>query len=665
MIVAANAAWRLNSSIRPGPFAPAIGASFRDAAGSPDQSDNLAKLNAGLAAVMSSELPDFGMEYFVAENGSQGWFSLQLTPLCAGGPEVAISVIDITERKRHEERQRIAAIAFESPHGMLITDVKGRILQTNAAFTDITGYSSEEVLHRSPSMLSSGRHGPEFYREMWDCIRRDGRWEGEIWNRRKNGEIYPERLHIAAVRAPDGSVTHYVGSLSDITLSKAASDEIKSLAFFDPLTRLPNRRLLMDRLNQAIASTMRREQPAALMFLDLDNFKTLNDTLGHSVGDQLLEQVALRLLNCVRECDTVARLGGDEFVLILEGLGSDKFDAAAHARNIASNILATFSLSFELGTHQCHSSASIGITLFHKAEHDPEQLLMQGDIAMYGAKQSGRNSYCFFDLEMQEKIAARAQMDGEMRVALEQGQFELYYQLQVAYDGKPRGAEALIRWRKPDGSCISPAQFIPLAEENGLIIDIGDWILEQACVQLQSWARAPATASMDLAINVSARQFRHPDFAGNIISALARHSFDPARLKLELTEGVLLETPNEMIECMGALRATGIRFSLDDFGTGYSSLQYLKRLPLDQLKIDQSFVRELVTSTSDRAIVKTIIAMAHSLNLDVIAEGVETSAQRDLLYELRCMHYQGYFYGRPMPAADLFESSRTANEATA
>jgi diguanylate cyclase (GGDEF)-like protein/PAS domain S-box-containing protein len=661
-VVAVNAAWRKHSGTCPGPLAPPIGARFGgENQGGPPAGD-VARVKAGIEAVLAGAAPLFTMEFFVEDDCGAG-YSLQAMPFCEGWPGAVVSIADITEHKQQLERQRIAAIAFESPQGMLITDVQGRILQVNAAFTEITGYTQAEVLHKSPSILSSGRHGPDFYRVMWQEIARKGSWEGEIWNRRKNGEVYPERLHIAAVLDEHGGASHYVASLSDITLSKAANDEIKSLAFYDPLTRLPNRRLLMDRLGQAITGMARQGRPAALMFLDLDNFKTLNDTLGHSVGDQLLYQVAQRLTACVREGDTVARLGGDEFVVILEQIGDDSLEAAEHARAIASGIVAMFALPFELGPHVCRSTSSIGITLFDHVEQTPDQVLMQGDIAMYGAKQAGRNGICFYDREMQDKIAAQAQMDSDLGVALELGQFEAFYQPQVDIDGRVCGAEALIRWHKPDGSWVSPAQFIPRCEETGLIVEIGDWMLEQACAQLQLWALGAETAPLTLAVNVSALQFRHPDFAAKLRALLDRHAFDRALFKIELTEGVLLETPTAMIDCMNTLRSLGIRFSLDDFGTGYSSLQYLKRLPLDQLKIDQSFVRELVTSTSDRVIVKTIIAMAHSLNLDVIAEGVETMAQRDILCELGCLQFQGYLFGRPMPADLLAAHLAAAVEA--
>ncbi|MES2159610.1 MAG: EAL domain-containing protein [Pseudomonadota bacterium] len=549
---------------------------------------------------------------------------------------------------------RLAATVFEAAQGMMVTDARGRIVQVNRAFVRITGYSSEEVVGQTPRLLSSGRHVPDFYTVMWAAIARDGIWEGEIWNRRKNGEVYPEHLSITAVRDNGGEITNYVAALTDITLSKAANDEIRSLAFYDPLTRLPNRRLLLDRLRQVLAASSQHDRYCALMFIDLDNFKILNDTLGHNVGDMLLSQVAGRLQSSLRKGDTVARLGGDEFVVLVEGLSTGALEAAAEVESLGAKILVALNRPYELGTHHCRSTPSIGATLFHNGEPPlPDDLLMQADIAMYQAKQAGRNGMRFFDRQMQDRISERAQMENDLRHAVELHQFALHYQVQVDQHGKARGAEALIRWIRSDGATVSPASFIPLAEETGLILSIGHWVLETACAQLAAWQSVPRMAQLVLAINVSAPQFHQPDFAKEVRTAVERHGIDPRLLKLELTEGVLLDKIEETIACMQELGTIGVRFSLDDFGTGYSSLQYLKRLPLSQLKIDQSFVRDLASDSSDQVIVRTIIAMARSLQLDVIAEGVETMAQRVLLEELGCRRYQGYLYSRPVPEPQL------------
>jgi len=549
---------------------------------------------------------------------------------------------------------RLAATVFEAAQGMMVTYARGRILQVNRAFVRITGYSSEEVVGQTPRLLSSGRHVPDFYTVMWAAIAREGIWEGEIWNRRKNGEVYPEHLSITAVRDNDGEITNYVAALTDITLSKAANDEIRSLAFYDPLTRLPNRRLLLDRLRQVLAASSQHDRYCALMFIDLDNFKILNDTLGHNVGDLLLMQVADRLQSSLRKGDTVARLGGDEFVVLVEGLSSGELDAAGEVESLGAKILVALNRPYELGVHQCRSTPSIGATLFHNGEPPlPDDLLMQADIAMYQAKQAGRNGMRFFDRQMQDRISERAKMENDLRNAIECDQFALHYQVQVDLHGRARGAEALIRWIRSDGTTVSPASFIPLAEETGLILSIGHWVLEAACAQLAAWQSVPEMAHLVLAINVSAQQFHQPDFGREVRIAVDRHGVDPRLLKLELTEGVLLDKIEETIACMQELKAIGVRFSLDDFGTGYSSLQYLKRLPLSQLKIDQSFVRDLASDSSDQVIVRTIIAMARSLQLDVIAEGVETQEQRALLEELGCRCYQGYLYSRPVPEPQL------------
>ncbi|MBI3481205.1 MAG: EAL domain-containing protein [Nitrosomonadales bacterium] len=553
------------------------------------------------------------------------------------------------ENYRAQNELRIAAIAFESQEGVLVTDAQSLILRVNRAFTDITGYSADEVEGQNPRLLSSGRQDAKFYSVMWECINRTGHWEGEVWNRRKNGEIYPEYLTITAVKDHDGLVTNYVAAFSDITISKAAEDKIKHLAFYDPLTQLPNRRLLMDRLQHALASSSRSGHKGALLFIDLDNFKTLNDTLGHGIGDVLLKKVARCLQSCVRENDTVARLGGDEFVVMLEDLSTDSMEAAAQTESVGEKILASVSQSYLLAVHEYHCTVSIGATLFGGQAQSIDDLLKQADIAMYQAKKAGRNALCFFDPQMQESVNARAVLENELRKALERQQFHLYYQIQVDSAYRPMGAEALIRWIHPERGFVPPAKFVPLAEETGLILSIGQWVLETACAQIKSWQRDAHTRDLVLAVNVSAKQFRQPDFVAQVQAAVQHHEIAPRLLKLELTEGMLLDNIENVIATMTALKAIGVRISLDDFGTGYSSLQYLKRLPLDQLKVDQSFVRDLATDSSDKAIVRTIIAIAHSLDLDVIAEGVETEEQRHILLAASCTNFQGYLFGKPMP----------------
>lgn len=570
-----------------------------------------------------------------------------------GRPAVFNSSRDITDRKKIDVEIRIAATAFEAQEGMLITDADRNILRVNRAFCDITGYSPEEVIGKNPRLLSSGRHDRQFYADMWTCISATGAWKGEIWNRRKNGEIYPERLAITAVKDAHGVVTNYVGSISDITLHKAAEEEIRSLAFYDPLTGLPNRRLLLDRLHQALVSSARSDKTGALLFLDLDNFKNLNDTLGHDIGDMLLQQVAKRLEGCVREGDTVARIGGDEFVVMLEDLSTESIEAASQTEAVGWKIIANLNKSYQLDKYEAHSTPSIGATLFDSRLQIIDELFKQADIAMYQAKKAGRNTMRFFDPHMQDTLNARAALETDLRKAVERKEFHLHYQIQVDSANRALGAEALIRWKHPERGLVSPAEFISLAEETGLILPIGEWVLEEACTQLKTWHFDVRTRDLVLAVNVSAKQFRQADFASQVQIIVDRHGIDPTRLKLELTESMLQESIEDTIVIMNDLKQIGVQFSLDDFGTGYSSLQYIKRLPLNQLKIDQSFVHDLSVAKDDKAIVRAIIAMAKSLGLEVIAEGVETEIQRQLLLNKGCTQFQGYLFSKPLPIDDF------------
>jgi diguanylate cyclase (GGDEF)-like protein/PAS domain S-box-containing protein len=587
---------------------------------------------------------------FRCKSGEIKWGLMSASLIEFNGAQHIISITrDISERKKAEEEQRIAAITFESHEGMTVTDADNNIIRVNPTFTKITGYSSEEVIGRNPSVLSSGRQSSEFYASMWESINASGVWEGEIWDRRKNGEIYPAQLTVTAVKNETGMVTNYVGTFSDSSKSQAAADEIKHLAFYDFLTGLPNKRLLIDRLQQALSASVRSGKSGALLFIDLDDFKTLNDTLGHDIGDLLLQQVAARLALCVREGDSVARFGGDEFVVMLEGVGIQALEAAAQVELVGEKILKMLNQLYQIGSHVVRSTPSIGVTLFFDHKGSIDELFKQADIAMYQAKKAGRNNLRFFDPQMQNTLNARAALEGELRNALSNQQFHLYYQVQVDSRRTPLGAEALIRWLHPERGLISPAEFIPLAEESGLIVPIGKWVMETACIQLKKWEQNELTQNLVLAVNVSAKQFRQSDFVNLVESMLQRFEINPMRLKLELTESMLLDSLDEIIVTMNCLKELGVQFSLDDFGTGYSSLQYLKRLPLDQLKIDQSFVRDIVLDSSDRAIVRTIIAMARGLNLDIIAEGVETEEQRQYLMNKGCTNYQGYLFSKPLP----------------
>jgi diguanylate cyclase (GGDEF)-like protein/PAS domain S-box-containing protein len=593
------------------------------------------------------------MEVIVTcKDGSKKYISWQVIAL---GNKVYAFGYDLTDTKLAEVELKIAATAFESQSGMMVIDADQSILRVNKAFEKITGYSLNEVKGKNVAFLNSGQQNEVFYQEMWNDINSKGFWEGEIWNRRKNGEVYPESLNITSVIKDNNIPSYYVGTFNDITSAKTAAEEIQNLAFFDSLTRLPNRRYLSDQLSHALAVSKRSSQGGALLFLDLDHFKTLNDTLGHDAGDLLLKKVAERLILCVRESDTVARLGGDEFVLLLEGLSEKGIDPVDQIEEIGFKILTALSQPYELNGNSYFSSSSIGITLFgsHQSDANVEDLLRQADIAMYQAKASGRNTLRFFDPEMQNAISARASMEIELRAAIKENQFHLYYQPQVDNTGNIWGVEALIRWQHPTKGIVSPIEFIPLAEDTGLIIAIGQWVLETACAQLLAWQKDKPMQHLSISLNVSAKQFHQPNFVSQVKAVIKRYGVNPNLLKLELTESSLLVDVDNTIAIMNELKEVGLRFELDDFGTGYSSLQYLKRLPLSQLKIDQSFVRDIAIDSSDRAIVLTIITMAHTLGLEVIAEGVETEVQRQYLLENGCMNFQGYLFSKPLPIDQL------------
>ena len=473
-------------------------------------------------------------------------------------------------------------------------------------------------------------------------------------------EIYGVmEFFIRDVRQPDPgllAVTRSIGAqISQFIARKAAEDETRQLAFYDPLTSLPNRRLFIDRLRHALAATPRSQRHGALLFIDLDHFKTINDTLGHDTGDLLLRQVAGRLSNCLRVGDTVARQGGDEFVILLMDLSEVLEEAAAQAEAIGGKLLAALNRPYQFADRAYHCTASIGATLFDGHLKSADELLKRADLAMYQAKAAGRNTLLFFEAGMQTAVMLRAELEAELRQGLQDGQFLLYYQAQVDDVGCITGAEALLRWQHPVRGLVSPATFIPVAEVTGLIVPLGRWVMDAACAQLTAWSARPATAHLTLAVNVSARQFRQPDFVTQVVELLDRTGANPRKLKLELTESMLVDNVEEVITNMNVLKDLGVGFSLDDFGTGYSSLSYLKRLPLDQIKIDQSFVRDVLTDPNDAAIVRTIVALAQSLGLSVIAEGVETEPQRDYLANHGCHAYQGYLYGRPLPL-EQFES---------
>jgi diguanylate cyclase (GGDEF)-like protein/PAS domain S-box-containing protein len=571
-----------------------------------------------------------------------------------GAPVLHIALTDISERKRTESELRLAATAFESQEGMMITDAHGVIERVNKAFTQITGYSAAEAIGQTAKLLHSGRHDSAFYAAMWYSLQRTGTWQGEVWNRRKSGEIYAEWLTITAVQDDNLTVTRYVGTMLDISQRKAREEEIALLAFYDPLTGLPNRRLLKDRLHQAMAISARSQREGALIFIDLDHFKDINDTRGHDKGDLLLQQVAQRLSACVREGDTVARLGGDEFVVMLAAdLSSTADEAATQARTAAEKILAALNLPYLMGGDFVHCSASIGVALFNDHHDTVDDLLKRADQAMYQAKASGRNTLRFFDTAVQQAMTQRAAIEADLRLAVLREELLLHYQPVVNSQGHLLGAEALVRWLHPCRGLLAPDEFIPIAEDRGIIQAIGHWVLETACAQLVAWAQDSTMADLVLSINVSARELREPKFVERVLESIACSGANPSRLKIELTESVMLDNVDDSITKMQRLKDHGVGLALDDFGTGYASLAYLKRLPLDQLKIDRSFVKDLLTDPHDAAIDRAIVDLGRNLGITVVAEGVETEAQRDLLIACGCQLFQGYLFGKPGPVEAL------------
>jgi diguanylate cyclase (GGDEF)-like protein/PAS domain S-box-containing protein len=481
----------------------------------------------------------------------------------------------------------------------------------------------------------------------------------EMQRKRPDGSLMWVSVSGAPIFDENGVFAGYRGIGRDISARRENEDKIERLAFYDALTGLPNRRLLMDRLQNALAISEREHLTGALLFIDLDNFKDLNDTQGHDMGDQLLKQVAIRLNECVREADTVARLGGDEFVVMLQKLNQNTSDAAAHAENVGRKVLTTLNQPYRLGGNEFHSTPSIGIALFQNNDLTIDELLKRADLAMYQAKAAGRNTARFFDPVMQAAASARATVESDLRLALLRGEFVLHYQPVMNGRGHILGVEALVRWMHPRRGLVAPGEFITVAEQTGLILPLGQWVLSAACAQLVAWSQHADTQGLTISVNVSARQFKQPDFSEQTLTLLRASGVNPSRLRLELTESLLLTDHEDVIVKMSELRSTGVGFSLDDFGTGYSSLSYLKRLPLDQLKIDQSFVRDVLTDPNDAAIVRTILNLAKSLDLGAVAEGVETEGQRDFLINNGCKAFQGYLFGRPQPV-ELLELSKPA-----
>lgn len=558
------------------------------------------------------------------------------------------------QKVRAETALRQSSAVFESTRdGVIITTLEPRIVAVNPAYSEITGYARDEALGRNPSFVKSGRHGRQFYQSMWESLKTLGFWQGEVWNRRKNGEIYPQWLSIGTVRDERGEATHYVGVMTDLTQLRRSEQQLERLSHYDPLTDLPNRLLLQSRLEHAIEQARRHHDRAAVLFVDLDRFKNVNDSFGHPAGDELLRAIAVRLRGGLRNEDTLARAGGDEFVVVLESLQS-----ADVAASVAQKLIRLVQQPFVLSRGQeVIVSASVGVALYPDDGETVTELNQHADVALYQAKETGRGTFCFHSAALTRRVNEHLQLEMRLRRALERGELMLHYQPLVSLQpGQPVRAEALLRWQPPDEDMVPPARFIPLAEEAGLVVPIGDWVLREACRQARTWVDAGLNFG-GVSVNLSTLHFRQAGLVGEVADVLATTGLPARYLEIEITESALMEGVEQAVQTLEALRSLGVGVAVDDFGTGYSSLAYLKRLPLDKLKIDQSFVRGLPQDANDRAIVTATIAMANSLGFSTVAEGVETEAQRDMLRALGCAAYQGYLCSRPLTSAEFTQQA--------
>jgi diguanylate cyclase (GGDEF)-like protein/PAS domain S-box-containing protein len=585
----------------------------------------------------------------ITHKQAQFWTEVLLTLIPINGESLLYAVVrDISERKAAEQSLYLAAQVFESGReAILITDQDQKIISINKAFTDLTGYQLEQVIGQTPHMFCSGKHDTTFYQELWAALKANDHWQGEIWDRHHDGHHYPLWLGITTVRDRERRITNYIAMFADISARKASEEHTRHLAEHDFLTDLPNRVLLLDRMGQALGAARRNQTQVAVLYLDLDRFKYINDSLGHAVGDKLLQTVAERLKKCVRGIDTVSRHGGDEFVVMLADIGG-----VGQAAHIAANMMQALAQPYRISDYEFAITASIGISIYPDDGDDIETLVRNADTAMYHAKESGRNSYQFYSNEMNVRIMERVTLENSLKKAIGNHEFVLQYQPELEMrSGKVIGAEALIRWNHPDFGMLSPARFIAVAEDCGLLVPIGDWVLRTACRQARLWLDKgwPLVVS----VNISVGQFRQKNLLQSIADALEAASLEPGYLELEITEALLMEEAGSTLKTLNALKQMGVRLAIDDFGTGYSSLNYLKRFPVDKLKIDRSFVHEISGDPDDAAVISAIIVMAKSLHFKVIAEGVETHDQYSFLQAQGCDECQGNYLGPPMLPAEM------------
>lgn len=635
-----------------------IGCSIDELIGEP----RLDQARRHLALAYQGLATDYSLSYKTAA-GEDGFLHVRLVPdlMQGGGVPGALAIfVDVTETMKakalaDESMREVADLkaALDAHAIVAVTDAKGVITRVNEKFCTISQYGRDELIGSTHKVINSGHHDRAFFQDLWQTISRGEVWNGEVCNRAKDGSLYWVHTTIVPLLGADGRPAQYIAIRADITKRVQAEQEAIRMALHDFLTGLPNRRLMIERLNRLHEGCRRKSTHAAILMLDLDNFKEINDTLGHAAGDQLLKQVGNRLLRVARADDTVSRLGGDEFALLLAGLGDEAVSAGEVASLLAERVRTALTEPYLLAGQAVSVSASIGVVMVSEGSPGTDELMKQADLALYKSKEMGRNAVSFFDPALQADLVARAEMFRDLRQAMERSEFELHYQPVVDRDRRTLGVEALLRWRHPARGMVSPGMFIPIAESHGLISEIGHWVLREACRQLAEWAADPVKSEWTVAVNVSARQLNESDFVARVEEALSANGASPTRLRLEITESMLQDNLEQTIGKMVSLRRLGIRFALDDFGTGYSSLSYLKRMPIDQLKIDRSFVADVESDANDAAIARTILSLAASLEIHVVAEGVENETQFAFLVAHGCESFQGYLFSRPVPAARL------------